>query len=281
MYGVVPADTAARGVDWLPAGASLVPYREVAAVTRVAAEESATQRVRPQLLGYAEILDRLAEAGPVLPVRFGTTLESAAVVVAQVLAPDHDAYAAALAALTGKAQFTVRARYYQDAVIREVLTEQPATARLHQRLHRRGYRRPAAGAPAAGAGWPAAAASPDPADQALRVQLGERVAHALTAKRARDADALAHHVGKVAVSAVLQPAQSLDAERIADLACLVELSRREQFEAAVAGLAQQWRDRARLRLLGPMAPYHFAADLVAGRITLGQRRRPATTSGRG
>lgn len=244
LYGIVPAATAAAGVEGLPGDVEFVPYEQVAALIRLAPGDPARQ-LRPYLLGYAEILDRVAGAGPVLPVRFGTTLPAGSSVAEEVLMPGHDSFVAALAALAGKSQFTVRARYQEDAVIREVLAEQPQTARLHRQLDH------------------SSSARGNGADQAARVRLGELVARAINGKRAVDSEVLTERVREHAVAVVVEPTRSVDGDRIADVACLVEPERRAGFEATVAELAESWRHRARLRLLGPMAPYHFADGLAA------------------
>lgn len=267
LYGVVPALIAMAGVEGLPDDVAFVPYQRVAALTRPPPTEPARQ-LRGYLLEYAEILDRVAEAGPVLPVRFGTVLSSESDMERDVLAPSHDSFVRALAALTGKTQFTVRVRYLGDSVIREVLAERPEAAQLHQRLqgHQPGLR--------AGGGA-------DPA----RVRLGELVARAVGAKRRADSELLVQRLREHAVAIAVQPAAALDGERVADVACLVEQPRRAGLEAAMTDLARRWQGRARLRLLGPMAPYHFAADFVSGDLVVvgdtAVRDPVAGSSGRG
>jgi hypothetical protein len=237
LCGIVPAAVADAGLADLPAGAAFVPYRQIAGLTMPAPAGSSRQ-LRATLLAYTDLLDRAAAAGPVLPVRYGTTLPSAAAVERDVLQPCHDSFARALADLVDRAQFTVRARYLPDAVVQEVLAEQPEAVHLH----RQG------------------------ADQRARAQLGELVAKAIAGKRAADSETLVYQLGRYAVSVVVQPCPTLDLERLADLACLVERPQRASFEQAVAELAERWQDRARLRLLGPMAPYHFVGDLTGAQL---------------
>jgi hypothetical protein len=45
-------------------------------------------------------------------------------------------------------------------------------------------------------------------------------------------------------------------------AFLVRLADRTRFEGAVEQLARHWSDRIELRLLGPLAPYDFATEVV-------------------
>lgn len=244
LYGVVSPAGLAADPTGLPDEITTVSYGDVVGLVGPAPTDQ--RRLRADLLGYTSLLDRLTVAGPVIPVRFGTVLASAEAVTAQVLAPQHDRFVRALAALTGKMQFTVRARYQEDAVVREVLADHPEARHMHQRLAQHQPRR---------------AATPGSA-QAGRVRLGELVARGIERKRATDSETLARALRAHSVAAHVQPSRSMESERLADVTCLVEWEQRDGFEAAVAEIADQWRERARLRLLGPMAPYHFAGEVA-------------------
>lgn len=227
LYGIVPA--AARTVGEI----SLVAHREIAALVRPVPTPPARSS-RQDLLGYARVLDRLAETTAVIPMRYGTVLPSVEAVRRQVLAPHHDSFAAALAQLAGRAQFTIRASYLPDVALREVLAERPDALRLHRHLRQR----------------------PTPG---LRMRLGEVVSRGIAAKRRADAAGMAKALRPGAVAVRVRLWQSAEVDPIGEVAFLVELRRREQFEAAAEALARQWHGRVRLRLLGPMAPYHFVS----------------------
>ena len=239
LYGIARADTRTPGG---PDGAvALVRHRQVAALVRPD-QRWPVRPTRQDLLGHARLLDRLAETDPVLPMRFGTVLASPAAVEAEVLAPHHDAFLAALTRLAGQAQFLVVARYLMEAMVKQVLAEQPALLRLHRRLRRR---------------------SGEP-DQMDRMRLGELVARAVADKRAADTAMLAAALRPYAAAGrVLEPVRAGE-EGVADLALLVEHRHRKRFEAAAEQLARRWHGRVRLRLRGPMAPYHFVDGFVDG-----------------
>jgi hypothetical protein len=240
LYGVLPAAAATAATDDLPSGCRFVRHQDLAALVRTV--PPASQQSRAQLLGYADTLDRLAAAGPVLPIRFGTVLPAAETVVTDVLAPYHDAYQDALAALAGTTQLVLRLRYRREAVVREVLAEQPAARRLHEQLRQR----------------------PSSSDPTGRVRLGELVAQAVAGKRAPDLAALVAEIRPYAVRVHVEPATTADPEQVGDVVCLIEQSRQSDFESATAQVARGWRDRVRVRMLGPMAPYHFAGEVLAG-----------------
>src|SRR5690606_1755406 len=236
VHGVVPADARTPGD-----GVRLVRHGDVAAlVTEVPHTGWRTAR---RLLAHADVLDRTAATTAVLPVRFGTVAPSLPQVVERVLAPHHDALVAALVRLAGRAQFILRAGYLPDAAVRAVLADEPRLAR------RRGGRPTGPGRHGG--------------DRAARLRYGELLAHAVARRRERDVATILQEVGRYAEAAYVRPHRSLDADGIGDVALLVELARRADVESAAERLGQRWRDLARLRLLGPMAAYHFAGEVVA------------------
>jgi hypothetical protein len=242
LYGIVPASAAPVAPGGGAAGpehrATLVPYGRIAGLVRTPLT-GPVRPTRPELLGHAGLLDQLAATVPVLPMRFGTVLGSPAAVTREVLEPNHDAYAAALAALAGRAQFMVAARYHEEAVLREVLAERPAVLHLRHRLRLAGG-----------------------ADPAGRVRLGELVARAIARKRAADAAVLTAALRPHSVAGRLLEPRSSGLVGIGEAVLLVELGHREQLAAAAEQLARRWHGRVRLRLRGPMAAYHFVAGLV-------------------
>lgn len=235
LCGIVPAAAAAGDRPTPPPGAALVPYGDIVGLTGPA-PAARVRGLRTSLLSYTELLDRYAAVWPVLPVRFGTTLPSADAVVTDVLAPHHDTFAQGLAALGPRAQFTLRARYLPDAIVAEVMAERPDAVRLQ----RRGT------------------------DVAARVRLGELIGRAVAGKRALDSNELVYRLSPHAAAVTVAPTTTMDLETLADVACLVDHAGQERFERAVAELAARWRDRVRIRLLGPMAPYHFVDQLTGG-----------------
>lgn len=191
------------------------------------------------LRAHAEVLDTLAATGaPVLPFRFGTVLGGRQAVEEEMLAQGRDAFAAALDRLRGRAQFTVRAAYDEDAVLREVLTERSDIAELRESV----------------------AALPEDAGYYERVRLGELVANAVDAKRGEDAAEIDRLLTPLADGTVMsQPAAE---DGVADASFLVSDARRAEFEQAAEDLARRWHGRVRLRLLGPLAPYDFVAEAM-------------------
>ncbi len=241
VYGVVLSraelPAGARGVGDPGGEVSLRRHAEVAAVVSGLPAGGALG-TRRDLLRHSAILDGIARSAPVLPMRFGAVLPDAEAVVDELLGPNHARFAEALAALEGQAQFTVKARYVESVVLREVLVEEPDIAGLRDALRDR----------SAGAGYEE------------RIRLGELVAQAVARRRDADAAALVDELAPYARLVTWAPSRVEDG--VVDAALLVDRAVWSALERAVEGIAQHRAGRLRLRLLGPLAPYDFSSELM-------------------
>lgn len=189
---------------------------------------------------HADVLAVMAQTVPVLPMRFGAVMPDADAVVAELLGPHHDTFAASLARLDGHQQFTVKGKYIGDVALREVLAAEPEAMRLRELLRGRDI----------------------DVFRQESIRLGELVVRALERIRMADlqtlVDALAPYAAAVA------PRAPSAADGAVDAAFLVRQPQRSGFERAAEEVARCWRNRIRLRLLGPLAPYDFAECLPGG-----------------
>lgn len=191
---------------------------------------------RDDLLAHEHVLDAIATETTVLPLRFGAVVNSVDAVVDELLAPNTESFEAVLSQLDGTVQFAVRGRYLDAAHIREVIAEHPEIKELRESL--RGV-------------------SPD-AGYDERLKLGEMVCNAVAEKRALDVQQL---VDAVSESVLATAERDVGGEDDAfDVAMLVERERREEFEASVDALGDQWSGRIQLRMVGPLAPYDFLPE---------------------
>ena len=242
VYGIVPADVEftaeVEGVGDPPAQVRMISRGDISAL--VSDIDTSSPLGRPEdLMAHQELLDRTAAEAPVLPLRFGAVVTGEDAVTTELLEPHHDEFAAALRELEGRAQYVVRGRYVEDAVLSEVLSENREADELRQQIK---------------------AAADEDATRNLRLRLGEIVNEAVTAKREQDT----RHAGDVLepyceASNVREPAHEEDAVNVA---ILVETDRQKELEEALSELAREWEGRVTLRLLGPMAPYDFVATLA-------------------
>jgi gas vesicle protein GvpL/GvpF len=242
VYGIVPGDVEVvadvRGVGDPPGRVQLV--RDGGLVALVSEIGLDRPLGTPEdLRAHQQVLDATAAQVPVLPLRFGAVMTSTQAVTEELLAAHHERFAAALHELEGRAEYLVKGRYVEAAVLAEVLSENKQAARLRDRIRGK---------------------DPDATRHEL-IQLGHIINIAVTAKRQADTrvagDALQ---GLVVASAVREPTHELDAVHIAFLA---EIDREDGITHAVNDLARNWEGRIDLRLLlGPMAPYDFVATLA-------------------
>ncbi|MEV4757138.1 GvpL/GvpF family gas vesicle protein [Micromonospora sp. NPDC049559] len=236
LYGLVPDDveatSAARGLDESLGPVTVLSHDGIGALV---SEIPLDVRLGlpEQLVAYKELLDATALAAPVLPVRFGTVLTSPEAVT-ELLAAGRDEYRAALEELEGRVEYLVRARYDERAVLTEVLEQNSEAARLREQLR----------------------GQPEETGMDLRIRLGEILSQEVEARRAADTERLVQLLGPVAVAHV--PQSPLHEQDAANVAFLVDEDRRADFERAVDGITDEWRDRATVRLVGPLAAYDFA-----------------------
>lgn len=237
VYGIVPADVEptedARGVGDPPARVEVIRHRDIAAL--VSTIDVTKPLGRPEdLTAHEQLLDGTAAQAPVLPLRFGATVADGEAVVSELLAPHHDEFASALRELEGRAEYVVKGRYVEAAVLKEILAENPEAVRLRDQIRE---------------------TEDENATRDVRIRLGEIVHEAIGAKREQDTrgleDAVAPHV---VTGTVREPTHEEDAVHVA---LLVETGKAQDLERAVGELAREWEGRVTIRLLGPMAPYDF------------------------
>ena len=240
VYGIVPGDVklnpGVHGVGDPPGEIRLVRSGDLAALV---SEIDVTKPLgTPQdLQAHEEILDAVVSEVPVLPFRFGGALDSEDAVVEELLDPNHDEFAAALQQLEDSAEYIVRGRYVEQAILEEVLSENSRAARLGEQIR---------------------GSDPD-ATRDLRIQLGEIINNAVAEKREADTrDVLAAMKDHCAASFVRDPTSETDAVYVA---FLIKDDQAGEFEQVIADLSDRWQGRAELTVRGPMAPYDFVGGM--------------------
>jgi Gas vesicle synthesis protein GvpL/GvpF len=241
VYGVAPAaervDVEAPGVESSKQGVRRIVHGELAAL--VSDVEAGPLVAAKGLRAHWRVLEEAVAEATVLPVRFGTIMESDDAVVDQFLAPRHDRLVALLAELSGKVQLSVKAFYDEERLMRGVVEHSPAVAQLRERVRDR----------------------PKAATYYERIQLGELVAGEVEQARERDGAMVLERLEPLAVAARREPPGTPDAA--VNAAFLVERSRVDEFSQAVARLAEEVEDRMRLRYIGPLPPYSFTEEQEA------------------
>ncbi|TQM38484.1 GvpL/GvpF family gas vesicle protein [Pseudonocardia cypriaca] len=237
VYGLVGADT-----DLPDDLKGLGPSGRVTTVThgKVAAIVSDVPVDRPlgtrdDLLAHEAVVDTVAATTAVLPMRFPAVVEEKGV-VEELLGPHHDRFVAVLGELEGRVQFTLKGRYEQEPVLREVIEADPEIRALQEKVRD----------------------LPEDASYYDRVRLGELIVAALEERRDDESAQMLRRLEPFAAGTVAnQPGQPDD---VVNAAFLVERERAAEFESAVEDLGRDLAGRVRLRLLGPLAPYDFVPE---------------------
>jgi hypothetical protein len=237
VYGIVPEDIEpaeqATGVGDPPSRVDVVRHGGVGAL--VSEIDVSKPLGRPgDLLAHQQLLDATVTVAPVLPFRFGAVVTNRQAVLDELLAPYHDEFAATLRELEGRAEFVVKGRYVEEAMLREVLRTNDEAAGLRDQIRE---------------------AEDENLTRDARIRLGEIVAGAITAAREADTRQLGEAVAAYCVaSSVRPPSHEEDAVHVA---LMVETAKQQDLAQAVQKVAEDWAGRVDVRLLGPMAPYDF------------------------
>lgn len=239
VYGIVPADVQAEdhasGVGDPPSEVTVVRHGDVAALV------SEVPVDRPlgtpdDMTAHARLLDGSAAVVPVLPLRFGAVLTDTDAVEKELLESNHDKLHAVLDELEGRAQFVIKGRYVENAILRELLDESPEAARLREQIRGKS----------------------EDATRNERIALGEMINNAVEAKRDADTDRVVRALDALDPLVNLRP--PTHEEDAVHIAVLVELARQDELEQVLTELAENWDGRVELSLLGPMAAYDFVVS---------------------
>ncbi|MBW3619317.1 MAG: GvpL/GvpF family gas vesicle protein [Actinobacteria bacterium] len=230
VHGLLSADAADvldPSVEGVEASTAVVVHGEVAALVTATGEVDLLPS-RANLLTHTRVLEAAAEATTVVPMRFGTVVPDEEALVATYLRPEHDAIGRRLDDLTGRLEVRVRATYDEDQAVRAVLDDDRRAAQLRGRD-----------------------------DFEARMELGERIAAGIAARRDDDArytvEAVRRHVIDVAPATVSEP---LDAFTVS---FLVDRDALTAFEGSLEQVADELAPRVRMELIGPLPPFSFAA----------------------
>lgn len=191
---------------------------------------------RADLLAYESVLRDLAEEWPVVPVRFGTVLPDAQALVAELVLPRQEHFAALLESLRGHQQFNLRAVSVQDAVLAEIVAGNPEIRELRERTKD----------------------VPEEASYRERVRLGELVSQALEDRSTHDANLLMDVVVPLAAAHKVRAVPS--ATQVLDVALLVDRDRSDELVGGLEELAEAVHETIEMTLLGPLAPFDFVGD---------------------
>lgn len=232
VYAFIPAGEAlpadAVGVGSPPAALRLVGDGRVTAVVSDAPPQLRARR--RDLMAHQELLLRLSDGGPVLPMRFGVVAPDEASICAQ-LAGSQAEHLATLRHLDRSVEINVKALPAQGALA-AVVAEEKGVRRLREAVRRR-------------------------PDYEANVRLGEAVATALSRRASEAGKKLLHELTPMARAVAAGPEVPGCALNVS---FLVGRSESDAFRAAVRRFADAHRERVELRVAGPLPCYSFVSS---------------------
>ncbi|UGT44791.1 GvpL/GvpF family gas vesicle protein [Nocardia yamanashiensis] len=236
IYGIVPADVEPEvdGIGRTPAPVRTVKHGRIAALVSEVPADQPLDRAE-DLQAFSRVVDSLVAEMPVIPVRFGAALSAAEEVERELLEPNADRFRRALDELSGLAEYLVKGQYVEDAVLREILAENRQAAELRETIR----------------------TAPPELSRDARIALGETINAALEYKRQVDGEVLVQALQAFTEHLALRP--PTHEEEVADIAVLVPVAKQDELMRLVGDLAEQWRGRVDLRVVGPLAAWDFVA----------------------
>jgi hypothetical protein len=236
VYGVTWAGAARRqagaGID--EADVESIHFEDLAALTSPVDNPKVRAR-RRDLMTHSEVLGAALEDGTVLPLNFGTVFESREAVVRDFLKPRADELRKLLRKLEGRVELSVKAFYREEAILAEVVRENPRIARLRE----------------------SARSGPEAATYGLRIELGELVAAELRARARRDAQAILKRVRPLAVAVEVE--EEPVEHQVLRASFLVAREQVGAFDEAMDELAGREEGRIHFKYLGPLPPHSFVS----------------------
>ncbi|MFI8835962.1 GvpL/GvpF family gas vesicle protein [Streptomyces afghaniensis] len=184
---------------------------------------------RKDLLAHQNVLSEAGAAGCVLPMRFGSVAPDDNSITA-VLAERAEHYKERLRALDGRVEYNVKANHVEEAVLHQVMAENPDIRGLAE------------------ANRQAGGGSYDD-----KIRLGEMVAAAVKAREAEDAAALQRVLEPAAEAVSVGPEST---GWLANVSFLVDRKSADTFLAAVEE-ARKELPHLEVRVNGPLPPYSF------------------------
>jgi gas vesicle protein GvpL/GvpF len=189
------------------------------------------------LRAHWRVLERAFEQGTVLPVRFGTVMESEEALRERILKPNADRLSELLREMAGLVQLNVRGQYEEEMLLRQIVRRSPAIAALRERSRSLGER----------------------STPSAQFQLGQLVEAEVARQTVEDTEVVLRTLEPLASSARADEATYPSAF---NLAFLIEEQTQRSFGEQVAAVSEQLGERIAVRCIGPLPPFSFArADL--------------------
>lgn len=235
FYGVISGAHNLDDIGAVPIGGDGrvygISYDGLTGVVSDATQERFALR-RKNMLSHEEVVEAVMAHWDILPARFGHQLPGRHIVVHK-LKLYGDEMREQLERVAGCVEIGVKVSWTTiGEIFNEITGDDPRLAALRDRM----VRRPTRG---------------------LQMQVGERVAKAITAKRGREADVVISALSPIAVTEGVVSNETIEDEMVANLAFLVDRDSVDTFGEAVGSVDARCPGRYRIQITEPLPPYNF------------------------
>ena len=263
IYGIIkasnPREFGAIGIGDQPTSVATLAFKDIAAVVSESPytiyDSLAKEKTVRDLVTHQFVLEKVMASFTVLPVKFGTMVESAGEVLT-LLEKGYALLSDELRKMEGKIELDVVAQWEMPKVMAAIYRDSPHIQRKQREFALKGSQ----------------------VAVEEKVTLGQLVAERIQTHKASSIQLILQTLKEEAVDLCLHDVVS--DEMILNAAFLLEKKREESFNEAVTLLDQKLENAVNFRVVGPLPPYSFATILLesidpgsveAARKTLGLR----------
>jgi len=188
---------------------------------------------RRNMMAHMRVLDEAMTEYTVLPIRFDCVAPNPQMVREQLLKARHKELRGLLDAMDGRMETGLKAFWYEDVVLQEVVRDNQTIRRMRDGLAGRSV------------------------EQTYydRIRLGELVEAELKDRRSRDAERVLERLRPLAEKT--QVNSTIGDHMVLNSAFLIERAREAEFNTAVRALDADMGCRLLIKCVGPVAPYNF------------------------
>jgi Gas vesicle synthesis protein GvpL/GvpF len=233
IYGVVREnEQKSFDVDPLPGGASVETGPANSGLAFISSDigDTKPRASRANLLAHTRVLEAVMQQADVLPVRFGTMIESDED-GERVLAKNAAEFARAFAEVEGRYEISLKINWAHDRIFDEVMEDNPTLRHERDMLN------------ASHQG------------QYSKIDFGKKVEAAVAQIRAIDCGMIVSALQPLSDKMIESP--MLDDTMVANLSFLVHRDQLAWFDAGIEKVDLMHRDRWKFRYVGPMPTFSF------------------------
>jgi len=193
---------------------------------------------RRNMMAHTLVLEEVMRDFAILPIRFGTVAPNSEAIQEKVLKRRHEEMNDLLDEMEGRKELGLKAFWYEEMAIREVVEENPPIRQLRDDL----------------------AGLPLQQSYQGRARLGEMVQKALAMKRKADDEMILARLRPLAYRCKSNP--TVGDQMVLNAAFLVDVSREAEFDQAVQQLDADIGARRMLRYVDQVPPYNFVSVTI-------------------